>query len=604
MSLFGSLYTGVSALSAQSQSTAMISNNIANINTIGFKRSEAAFFSLVTTESRSSLYSPGTVSINRTQRVDQQGPITQTASATDAAISGNGFFPVKRSTDFGQEFLYTRAGQFSEDSQGLLRNASNFVLYGWPIDSSGNLPANQGDLTSVVAVDVAFLGGLTRPTTTAELAINLDADEVDYNNGTLVGGVQVGTAGFLGLPIDSSSPTHFSRGLTVFDELGSSQTITMEYRKIVGPMANAMSGSTQVLDRDTTITNLSGIVAGDSFTVQTSGAAAQEYIIGAAAGAGQIRIDTVGDLVDELNNNYGGGTELDAQITSEGQVLMQALNLNDSLIIAETNGTPLFGLNSLLFPNPSTPAVIEAYAPFTLDGSAAQSATNPYGYTTAAGDENNQADFPDFTDAITPNTQGWWELKLLHPDGSVITQGLLNFNGDGTLNATGDSTGNIDIELSNIEWGNGSSPQSFTIDVERFSQFAGNFDVIFSDQNGAELGLRTGVEITREGIVVARFSNGASADLYKIPMVTFANANGLQEVSGTAYTETEESGEENLREAGTGGAGFVEPSTLESSNVDLADEFSKLIISQRAYSAGTRLINTVDQMTEDLLRLR
>jgi flagellar hook protein FlgE len=74
MSLFGSLYTGVSALSAQSQSTSMISNNIANVNTTGFKRSEAAFYSLVTTETRSSRYSPGTVGVNRVQKVNQQGP--------------------------------------------------------------------------------------------------------------------------------------------------------------------------------------------------------------------------------------------------------------------------------------------------------------------------------------------------------------------------------------------------------------------------------------------------------------------------------------------------------------------------------------------------
>ena len=118
MGLFGSLFTGVSSLFAQSQATAIVSNNIANISTIGYKRSEASFNSLVTTESRLSQYSPGTVSVGRTQRVDQQGSIQQTSSATDAAISGNGFFPVKRSTDFGQEFLYTRAGQFSEDSQG------------------------------------------------------------------------------------------------------------------------------------------------------------------------------------------------------------------------------------------------------------------------------------------------------------------------------------------------------------------------------------------------------------------------------------------------------------------------------------------------------
>lgn len=195
-------------------------------------------------------------------------------------------------------------------------------------------------------------------------------------------------------------------------------------------------------------------------------------------------------------------------------------------------------------------------------------------------------------------------MEIVHPNGNTLSNGLVNFNGDGSLNAVADSNGNKDIELSGIDWGNGSQLQSLNIDIERFSQFEGNYDVIFSDQNGAELGLRTGVEITREGKIVARFSNGAQADLYQIPLVTFANANGLNEVSGTAYSENSESGEENLREAGRGGAGFIEPSTLESSNVDLADEFAKLIVAQRAYGAGTRTISTVDQMTQDLLNLR
>ena len=202
------------------------------------------------------------------------------------------------------------------------------------------------------------------------------------------------------------------------------------------------------------------------------------------------------------------------------------------------------------------------------------------------------------------NNRGWWQLNIVHPDGTSLSRGLLNFNGDGTLNSLPDNDGNRDINLSQIDWNNGSDAQNINIDIERFSQFAGNFDVIFADQNGAELGLRTDVEIDRDGFVIARFSNGATATLYKAPLITFSNANGLTEVSGTAYSENSESGEENLREAGTGGAGFIEPSTLEASNVDLADEFARLIVSQRAFGAGTRVINTVDQMTEDLLRLR
>ena len=110
----------------------MIANNIANTNTIGFKRSDASFSSLVTTQSRSSEFSPGTVSVTRLQRVDQQGALQQTSSSTDVAVSGNGFFPVKQEASDTQEFPYTRSGSFSEDSQ-LFRNTAGFVLYGWQL---------------------------------------------------------------------------------------------------------------------------------------------------------------------------------------------------------------------------------------------------------------------------------------------------------------------------------------------------------------------------------------------------------------------------------------------------------------------------------------
>lgn len=590
MGLFGSLFTGVSGLFAQSQNTAIISNNIANVNTTGFKRSEASFQSLVTTESRLSQYSPGTVSVNRLQRVNQQGSIQQTSSATDAAISGNGFFPVKRSTAFGQEFLYTRAGQFSEDSQGLLRNASGFVMYAWPIDSNGNLPANQGDLVSLVPADVAFLGGLTRPTSSAELAVNLDADQNPIDPHKLAIPQQ--------LPIGSQA-AQFSRGLTVFDELGSSQTVTLEFRKTVGPMAHFTSNSGSVLELPDILADPTGptpnIADLDSFDI-SDGINPVETIVFRNAAAptplGANEVQTVNQLIDRIKA-YGSGGILDARLGSTGQLLVQSISPTSTLTIADNVGNPLsLGTTLNIVPDPSS-------GTFVFNPDFNISSNLPAGVY-----DSQASDFPQFANLATPNTQGWWEMTILHPNGSAITQGLLNFSGDGTLNASADADGNIDVELKNIDWGNGAALQDFNLDIRRFSQFSGNFDVIFSDQNGAELGLRTGVELTRDGTVVARFSNGASAKLYKVPLITFASANGLTEVSGTAYTKSEESGEENLREAGTGGAGFVEASTLEASNVDLADEFARLIVSQRAFGASTRVISTVDQMTEDLLRLR
>ena len=681
MSLFGSLFTGVSGLGAQSQATSMIANNIANVNTVGFKRSEASFYSLVTSQGRSSKYSPGTVAVNRVQQVNQQGPIQQTGSTTDAAISGNGMFAVKRDTMAGQEFLYTRSGSFSEDAQGLLRNTAGFVLYGWPLDANGALPANQGDLTSLVPADVAFLGGLTRPTSTAEISLNLNASEPDVTLGAI-----------------GSSPADFSRGLTVYDSLGTAQVLTFEYTKTYGPQGTSAGSVSKLTATKNLVTDL-GMTVGNQFSIDVDGLGAPSTFtvsptstvndiltfVNGIPGA-QAFIGNNGELVFQRTEFEGGASQsitltdgvapAGGMLTAMGMMAgtyassnlstapatVTATGTRTALQVTDTLDTLGFGdgetitlsvdggaPTTYMVPTPASGGTVQDIlntfnaitgVTASLDGagriqishSNAPTATLAFGGTadltarlgltaapysaTSQGYGNGLAtDNPPYSSGAYPalqslpgdqgyNNRGWWNVRIVHPNGTTLSNGLLNFNGDGTVNALPDSAGNIDINLSQIDWGNGSDPQNIDVDVERFSNFAGNYNVIYSEQNGAELGLRTGVEITRDGYVVARFSNGASANLYKIPLVTFANMNGLTEVSGTAYSENELSGEENLREAGQGGAGFLESATIESSNVDLADEFAKLIVSQRAYSANTKVITTVDQMTEELLRLR
>lgn len=578
MSLFGSLYTGVSGLSAQSQATAMISNNIANVNTVGFKRSEAAFYSLVTTEGRSTRYSPGTVSVDRIQRVTSQGPIQQSTSSTDTSISGNGFYPIKRDSlnSSLSPYLYTRNGQFSEDAQGFLTNTAGFYLYGWPLDQNGQLPSNQGDLASLVPVDVAFLGGLTRPTTTAELALTLDSTNNGDADSTLAAAL--------------TSAPDFSRSITMYDTLGSAQPLTFEYTKVYGPAGTAASN----INNQTATTNLiadRGMVAGNTIDIAIDGGATvlTLTVVAAPATPGTGQIATMGDILNEINNAAVG---VSAYLGNAGELIIQRNSYagGTSLDITNGVGTPLAALGL------GTGGSFAADTFANYDNGAAGDAP-PYSTGTFPAPQYLPGD-PLY------NPRGWWQMKIIDPNNNTLSTGLINFNGDGTINALPDADGNVDIELAGIDWGNGSELQTIEIDISRNSQFAGNFTVLFADQNGAELGLRTGIDIDRDGFVIARFSNGATSRLYKIPLITFSNPNGLQEVSGTAYSETEESGEENLREAGTGGAGFIEPSTLEMSNVDLADEFAKLIVSQRAYSANTKVITTVDQMTEELLRLR
>lgn len=112
-----------------------------------------------------------------------------------------------------------------------------------------------------------------------------------------------------------------------------------------------------------------------------------------------------------------------------------------------------------------------------------------------------------------------------------------------------------------------------------------------------------GVGLDDQGNLVASFTNGENRRIYKLPVATFPNPTALAARTGNVYSQTESSGEFNLQLAGVGGAGKITPSALESANVDLAEEFTRMIITQRAYSANAKVITTTDEMLDELMRL-
>jgi flagellar hook protein FlgE len=154
---------------------------------------------------------------------------------------------------------------------------------------------------------------------------------------------------------------------------------------------------------------------------------------------------------------------------------------------------------------------------------------------------------------------------------------------------------------------NGADAQDIAIDMGELGAPNGlsNFSTDFSgftelNQNGLRFGNFTGVNVDEQGVVTAVFDNGRRKDIYQLPIAMFSNFNGLEERSGNAYVQTGESGNLLLNEAGVGGAGNVAPSALEQSTVDLAEEFTRMITTQRAYSASTKVITTSDEMLQEL----
>lgn len=139
---------------------------------------------------------------------------------------------------------------------------------------------------------------------------------------------------------------------------------------------------------------------------------------------------------------------------------------------------------------------------------------------------------------------------------------------------------------------------------EGMTQFGSEFSATSITQNGSRFGNFSGVSFSPDGLVTALFDNGDTRPIYRVPIATFTNPNGMDGRTGNVWNASQASGDYTLRTAGNGPAGVVTQASLESSTVDIGSEFTQMIVVQRAYSASTKIISTADQMLEELMRVK
>ena len=548
MSLFGSLFTGVSTLAAQSQALSMISNNIANTSTTGYKADLASFQSLVTTSSSGTVYNPGGVRVTAKHTVDKQGLINTSSSATDIAISGTGFFVVKNSAENSaqDETFYTRAGSFSENSLGYLVNDAGYYLYGWRLDANGQIPSANADISSLEPVNVSFLNGVATATSSVELGLNLDSEQA--LGATSISFTDPTDATELTTALSATSPFTYDFDIILTDENGVETTTNISVTE-TSTLASVAAAINAVAGVSANIINNKLVVTVDDVQSKVT-----------------VENGSIGNVVTSL---FGASS-----VTQLGYDFQRTVTIYDALGAAR-----------------------EAVVSFK------KIATNQWSVEIRAAD-------PTYTQPINRTTG---VVDLVNGDDGYIASGTIYFNSNGSINSiTGQLSTNVSIHWDDSTSGAGTQDISFDFGMDSagattngaVTQYSADYNVSYVNQNGAELGERTGISIDADGYVIASFSNGETRKLYKLPVATFANPNGLEALSGNVYSQTTASGEYNLREAGSGGAGTVQGGALEASNVDLSDEFTKMIIVQRAYSAGTKVISTADEMLQELMQTK
>lgn len=181
MSINSALLAGVSGLTANSAALAAISQNIANVNTVGYKRTAGEFSTVINSQSQGAGYSAGGVLATARHFTSQAGQLQRTTSNTDLGIAGQGFFVVTERPENLQvtdSRLFTRAGAFSVDNLGYLKNTAGLYLQGWPVDAEGNIATDPSDLNRLRTINVGSVGGTAEATTRIQLNANIKSSQL------------------------------------------------------------------------------------------------------------------------------------------------------------------------------------------------------------------------------------------------------------------------------------------------------------------------------------------------------------------------------------------------------------------------------------------
>ena len=425
------------------------------------------------------------------------------------------------------------------------------------------------------------------------------------------------TIGVAGLSANSIALSATSSNIANVNTVGyKNQTVNFEtFVNIPGLAGNSSAGVSSSIGQDVTTqglptsttspTDLS--ISGNGFFVVSPNAgatAAQEY-----TRAGSFTPDENGNL-----KNVAGLYLLGWQLDSQGNIPTNTSSLsliNVSALAGKAQATANLGIQA----NLQSSAAIDAT--YTAGDITAGTATPDFQRTINVYDSQGGSEPLTFSFIKTGANTWGYEVSYSGPAANIssanpISTGTVTFNSDGTMkNVNGASPASGSFSLT-VPWAASTGLSSQTVNVNLgavngtsgLTQFDSASTLNGTSPDGSPFGSITGVQVSKDGTVTAQFSNGLSQAVYKVPVATFTNPDGLGQMSGDAYTATRQSGAANINLANTGSAGGIAAQTLEASTVDLATEFTNLITTQRAYSASARIVTTADQMLQELEQLK
>lgn len=628
MSVLSAFSSSVMAMMSQAHALNTIGNNIANMTTGGFKRSETNFSTLIS-KTRFQQSDQGGIKPKDFNRIDRQGILVNGTSDLDVAINGAGFFILNTTLDGSGETLYTRDGTFD------MRTGATTTVAGIPLSdgTATTLSIQEGYL---IDKNGYFVQGWTSDPVTGAFSTTgtvsaLRIDQFAFTNAGIA--TTAATLG-LNLPAADTIGNVYVRNIDIFDSSGVQHSVPLHFTKnpTLGEWGISITSAVAQID---TVTLVGTVDANDTYSVTVDGTTVTYPVTGGEANPAAIR--------DALVTALNADTIVGAKITAAAGVAAGEITLTSRTPgtgFVSTAASANLGANADNFASSTTTinnvvgpatATITPTAAFSYTASSTTAevifgvATGtiriqvPGGTNPVTGAFTPLAVGDSFTVSGTTGKDGTYTVAGISADGSTITvdsatplPGVdetdtngstyigtvtqpLVFNGNGQL--TSPATGyTMALTWSAVAPATAGTA-TFTLDVSDFTQFQGQFLSFSYSKNGNSASDIKSLKFNNLGELVANFTDSTFRSIYKLPLAVFSNANKLERRNGNTFAVTSESGSERVVAAGSNGFAMFIPGVVEKSNVDVADEFTRMIKTQNAYNSAATVFKTIDEMT-------
>ena len=598
---FDSLYTGISGLDAYQSWIDMISNNIANTATTGFKAQRMTFadqfYQQIGAPSGPTQTSGGVdpvdnglgVKVNTVDTEFGQGGLETTGINTDLALNGDGFFILNNASGNGSP-VYTRDGDFSLNSNGLFYNpASGQAVMGYMANNAGvvNATGQPGAITIPVGLQeqatATGSGVKTGPAINDQVFDVALGGNLDQTNWSQAFEKAIGASANPGAAVTVST--------TLYDSLGGSHLATVTYTA-VAPNAVAATVSQAPGGTLSNITINPAESQGDVIKITTLGASSVNVFDSLT---NTTQIATVGNTVSVSGISF--------QVNTTGPATLLATSASSGLPSSVENaaGTAV------------TPSTEWQVSVSFADGTQFQTISkggsiNPNGSVNAASIGTGSSGVVGFAyfDQNGQFINSSSIASVANVAGSTVSEAI-GANAAGYFHDAGATASlNQGNQLNILQWGPnvGNAAQAPTNTATPGSIALGYFDntslnstsaATVISQNGYSAGTLSNITVGEDGTITGSFTNGQQKTLAQLAVATFQNEDGLDRSGGNDFTQTAASGLAQVGTANSGRFGSIVAGSLEESNVNLANEFTNLIVAQRAFEANSRGIQTADQ---------